>query len=82
MSSGSKKRHSEKRKAQKKAKKAQKKALYASYAGTGKKKKKLQGRNIFGCSPQKGNHPQVPCGNIACKKCYIKIEILKQKVAA
>jgi hypothetical protein len=64
----SKKRNAEGRKAKKRAAKAAKRALYASYAGTGRKRNN-QGR-ASGPTALKGCHAMRDCGNVGCLGCY------------
>ncbi len=59
------KRSHEARMKEKRSRKAAKAALYWSYAGTGKRRKK-QGR----LSVVRFNHAVDNCGNVGCKKCY------------
>jgi hypothetical protein len=61
--------HADKMK-KRRAEKAAKRALYASLAGTSKKKKKQAKKSIFGGSGHKHAHAIANCGNIGCQKCY------------
>jgi len=59
-----------KKMAEKRAAKNAKRALYESAAQKGKTKKHGDKKSS---SILKGSHPQNPCGNPACKKCYKEI---------
>ncbi len=75
MGMNARKLRSEKRKMRKRAAKAAKKALYQSYAGTGRRKKKKSCPT--GATSQKGNHVMTDCGNIGCKACYPQFRVLQ-----
>ncbi len=65
---GRKKKHSAKMKERRK-RKAEKRALYASYAGTSKRAKKVRRKSpISGI--HKHEHLMSDCGNPGCKRCY------------
>ena len=66
MGVAGKKRRSGERLKMKRAEKERKKALYASYAGTGRKSK----RNRKSVEGGQFDHETTNCGNIGCKKCY------------
>jgi hypothetical protein len=59
-----------KRKEVKRKAKQAKAALYKSYADKGRESgsKRSMSKRLF--SFVKGTHPQRPCGNPACKRCY------------
>jgi len=76
MGAASKKRRAEKRKAAKKQMKAAKKALYASYAGTGRRRKK-QPRAGSGVK-KSGHEGSSNCGNVGCKRCFPQFTITPQ----
>lgn len=72
MSKLSKNRSAEKRLRAKRAQKASMAALYESYAKSGNNRKsKRTARKIRASNKMRNRlHPQIPCGNIACKRCY------------
>lgn len=72
MSKLSKNRAAEKRLRAKRTQKAAMAALYESYAKSGNNRKsKRSARKIRASSKMRNRmHQQIPCGNIACKRCY------------
>ena len=68
MSKGSKTRRSASRKALKSKQKAAKRALYASYAGTGRRSEKRVGRRRTP-TVGRGSHLMNNCGNVGCNRC-------------
>lgn len=75
MSKSSKKRKADARRERKKSVKAQRRALYASYAGTGRKKKKVSAKT--GRTSQRGNHVMADCGNVGCQQCYPRLKLAR-----
>lgn len=76
MSKSSRKRNADVRRNKKRAAKAAKRALYASYAGTGRRAKK-QGRKAE-MNPQRGNHAMLICGNVGCERCFPQFRAVRQ----
>jgi hypothetical protein len=68
MGKSARKRKANIRKEKKRAAKQAKRALYLSYAGTGKRKKKQNKKS--GYTAQRGNHVMLDCGNVGCARCY------------
>jgi hypothetical protein len=66
----------EKKKLLKKQAKAARRALYASYAGTGRRAKKRAVRG--GPTAQRGNHAMSNCGNIGCEACFPQFRCRRQ----
>ena len=66
MGKAGKKRRSAERMKRKRAEKERKKALYASYAGTGRRAAKRKSTVKAGAF----DHATSNCGNVGCKKCY------------
>jgi len=77
MGKASRSRKADARKKRKKAAKAAKKALYESYAGTGRKKKKLDKKT--GLTVLKGAHAMQDCGNVGCCRCYPRLNLARPK---
>jgi len=70
-----KKARSLKRKTEKAKAKAAKRALYASYAGQGRRSTKTA---ASGRTPQRGNHVMADCGNVGCEACYPQYRAFRQ----
>lgn len=69
------KRRADKKKELKRQVKQQRRALYASLAGTSKKKKRQNPRKKI--TAQRGNHVMSDCGNVGCEKCYPQHQVLR-----
>jgi hypothetical protein len=76
MGKASRKKSADRKKRAKQLAKAAKRALYASYAGTGRKVKK--NRKKAGATPQRGNHVMSDCGNPGCERCYPQFRVARQ----
>lgn len=67
MGKAARKRRKDERMRKKRAMKMARRALYASLAGTSKKRKRIHAKST---PPGKFNHETSNCGNVGCKKCF------------
>lgn len=65
MGKAAKKRRQEERSRRKREMKAKRRALYASLAGTSKRRKRMRTKTDV-----KFDHETQNCGNVGCKKCF------------
>lgn len=71
MSKNSRTKRKDKRKKEANARKDANRRLYESYRDSGSNSKRKKNRNLHtGPSLGKVDHPNGPCGNLGCKKCF------------